>query len=200
MVRHRRRAPAELQTERLRLRPWRSGDLPAFTRIRRDAEVARYLGDGEPPSAAACGCYLKDRMRRWLEHGVDVWAVELKETGELAGWVGLTVPESRPPGSPLEIGWVLAPGQWGRGLATEAGRECLRCGFEDLHEPEIRSRHHVDNLASARVMARLGMTVTGDEIDRTHRYRVCGHGITSERWQGSRSEFDHPGPCGGRSD
>ncbi|HEX4214790.1 MAG TPA: GNAT family N-acetyltransferase [Candidatus Dormibacteraeota bacterium] len=190
----RRRAPAELETDRLRLRPWRAGDLPAFTRIRRDADVARYLGDGEPPSEAACECYLEDRMRRWLEHGVDAWAVELKETGQLAGWVGLTVPERRP-GSCLEIGWVLGRGHWGRGLATEAARECLRCGFDDLHEPAIGARHHIDNVASARVMGRLGMTVTGDEVDRGRRYRVCGHQITSEQWRRSPGGQDHPRPC-----
>jgi RimJ/RimL family protein N-acetyltransferase len=179
----RRAARPELETARLRLRQWRREDLEAFVRIRGDAEVARFLGDGTAPSPAACRFHLQDRMRRWRQYGIDAWAAELRETGELAGWAGLTVPERRPPGSPLEIGWVLDRRQWGRGLATEAAAAALEWGFERMHLPLIAAHHHAGNAASARVMSRLGMAAVGDRQDPALGYRVCVHEITCEEWR-----------------
>jgi RimJ/RimL family protein N-acetyltransferase len=82
-------------------------------------------------------------------------AVELRETGALIGDLYLfwRSPEHRQG----EIGFVFHPGHHGRGFATEAAREILRLGFDDLGLHRIYGRCDARNTSSARVMERLGM-------------------------------------------
>ncbi len=58
----------------------------------------------------------------------------------------------------VEIGWRLAPKFWGKGYATEAARLAMRIGFEQFALQEIVAETIETNLASRRVMKRLGMT------------------------------------------
>jgi RimJ/RimL family protein N-acetyltransferase len=86
------------------------------------------------------------------------WAVELKTTGALAGWNGLQyLPDTRE----TEIGYLLDRFLWGQGLATEGARVGLRYGFDELRLPEIIALAHPENLASRRVMEKLGMRFAG---------------------------------------
>jgi RimJ/RimL family protein N-acetyltransferase len=90
--------------------------------------------------------------------GFGLWAVELLETRELGGFVGLSVPSFDAPFTPcVEIGWRLARLCWGRGYATEAARAALSFGFERLGLEQIVSFTVPANLRSRRVMERLGM-------------------------------------------
>jgi RimJ/RimL family protein N-acetyltransferase len=74
-------------------------------------------------------------------------------------WVGLAVPHFLPEALPaVEIGWRLARRSWGAGLATEGARAALADGFGRCGLAEIVSIRHIDNVASARVMAKLGFT------------------------------------------
>lgn len=57
-----------------------------------------------------------------------------------------------------EIGWRIHPSQWGLGLATEAALAALHHGFTALGFNEVVSIYEPDNVASGRVMERLGMT------------------------------------------
>jgi RimJ/RimL family protein N-acetyltransferase len=59
-----------------------------------------------------------------------VSAVVVGDTGELAGWAGLSVPTFLPEVLPaIEVGWRLGVQFRGRGYATEAGSEWVRYGF-----------------------------------------------------------------------
>jgi RimJ/RimL family protein N-acetyltransferase len=57
----------------------------------------------------------------------------------------------------VEVGWRIDPDYWGRGLATEGGRAALDVGFNVLGLNEIVSICEPENVASWRVMERLGM-------------------------------------------
>jgi RimJ/RimL family protein N-acetyltransferase len=57
----------------------------------------------------------------------------------------------------VEVGWRLDPDYWGRGFATEGGRAALDFGFHVLGLDEIVSICEPENVASSRVMERLGM-------------------------------------------
>ena len=86
------------------------------------------------------------------------WAVELRESGEFIGFIGLSVPRRVLPFSPcIEIGWRLARDSWGHGYATEGAKACLRVGFERIGLPEIVSFTAIHNLRSRAVMERIGM-------------------------------------------
>ncbi len=60
-----------------------------------------------------------------------------------------------------EIGYVLHPDFWSKGLATEAAQMLLRFGFEQLQLRRISATCHPDNHASARVLQKAGLTFEG---------------------------------------
>ncbi|MFD8527816.1 GNAT family N-acetyltransferase [Streptosporangium canum] len=175
---------AGLGTERLVLRRWREEDLEPLAVIDGDPEVMRFIGDGSVRTREQTVAALALMERRWDERGFGLFAVELRETGELAGWVGLNVPGSLPEVMPaVEIGWRLGRPFWGRGIATEAAREALRFGFTEVGLDRIISICHINHHASARIMAKLGMRHEREMTVPAHGQRVRVLAIT-------RSEFD----------
>lgn len=173
-----------LATERLVLRQWEDDDLIAFAELNADPEVMEHFPAPLTPELAAD---LIGRHRALLDAGKPgLFAVEVEETGDFIGFVGLAVPAFTAAFTPcVEIGWRLARTAWGRGYATEAGRAVLEHGFTTLGLDEIVSFTTRANLRSRAVMERLGMTrdpaedfdhpalEPGDPL-RTHvLYRLC---------------------------
>nr|WP_296071523.1 GNAT family N-acetyltransferase [uncultured Actinoplanes sp.] len=152
-------------TDRLVLRRWRAGDLDALAALNADPEVMRYILDGRTRTRQESAEALDRMIRHWDEHGFGLFAVELKETGEFAGWAGLAIPAFLPEVLPaVEIGWRLARRFWGSGYATEAATEAMRFGFEDVGLDRIISIRHVGNVRSARVMEKLGLRHAFDTV------------------------------------
>jgi len=91
--------------------------------------------------------------------GFGIWAVELPGQAAFIGSLGLVIPRSPLPFCPcVEIGWRILPRYWGCGYATEGALAALRYGFEELDLDEIVSFTVPENLASRRVMEKIGMT------------------------------------------
>ncbi|WP_436521235.1 GNAT family N-acetyltransferase [Actinoplanes sp. HUAS TT8] len=154
-----------LTTPRVVLRPWRDDDLDAMAAITADPEVMRYIHDGRPLDRAATAERLALWRRHWDEHGFGLYAVELRETGELAGFTGLAVPTFLPEIMPaVEIGWRLGRPYWGKGLATEAARAVVSRAGTDFGLKRLVSVHIVGNEASARVMVKLGMRLERETV------------------------------------
>jgi RimJ/RimL family protein N-acetyltransferase len=149
--------PAEILTERLRLRRWLPQDLEPFAAMNADPVVMEHF---PAPLSRGESDALVDSIEAGFErHGFGLWALEVRESGELAGFTGLAVPGFEAHFTPaVEVGWRLARPAWGRGYATEAGRAALACGFERHGLEEIVSFTSVGNLRSRAVMERLGMT------------------------------------------
>lgn len=149
--------PVARRTERLLLRQWREDDREPFAAMNADPEVMRHF-----PSVldreASDG--VLDRLRAAVDdQGWGLWAVERLDTGHLLGFTGLSVPRHPLPFMPcVEVGWRLARSAWGHGFATEAAREALRVGFDELGLDEVVSFAVVGNTASRAVMERLGLT------------------------------------------
>ena len=153
----------ELMTSRLRLRQWRASDLEPFAALNADPVVMAFM--------PACLTRAEsDSMAHAAEaalarRGWGLWAVELRERGDLIGSAGLAVPTFEAAFTPcVEILWRLRRESWGLGLATEAARECLRFAFTQLALPEVVAFTVPANIRSRAVMERLGMRhdVSGD--------------------------------------
>lgn len=102
-----------------------------------------------------------DRMRDHLDrHGWGLWAVEVVDTAEFIGFVGLWPAGFDPFLSEeiVEIGWRLTRSAWGHGYATEAARAALRQAFDVLELSEVVSFTAATNLRSQAVMERIGMS------------------------------------------
>lgn len=157
-------ALAELATERLRLRQWRETDRAPFAEMSADPVVMEFY---PAPSTREESDAAIDRWRAQIaDQGWSNWAVEIAQSREFIGFVGLTVPRRVLPFSPcVEIGWRLARPYWGQGYATEAARAALAFGFDELALDEIVSFTALVNRRSRAVMERIGMTNAGEDFE-----------------------------------
>jgi RimJ/RimL family protein N-acetyltransferase len=154
-----------LKAPRLLLRRWQNEDLDGFAAVNAQPEVMRYINDGHTLDRAATAERLAAYQWHWAEHGFGLYPVEIKETGELAGFTGLAVPTFLPEIMPaVEIGWRLGRAYWGRGLATEAAQAVVAYTRAELGLRRLVSIHIVGNEASARVMVKLGMSLERETV------------------------------------
>ncbi len=146
-----------METERLVLRRWSEDDVDALAAV--FAEPAFWhFPFRRGFTREETEQFVERQLEHWATHGFGMWAVELKADGRLAGYTGLAIPTWLPQVLPaVEVGWRLHPDHWGRGLATEGGAASLRYGFEELGLDRIIAIAMPDNVASLRVMAKLGM-------------------------------------------
>ena len=148
-----------LETERLRLRELEEGDLPALRRILRDPVTMRAY-EGAFDEAEVLD-WLRNQQRRYREEGRGLWAVLLKDGGEMIGQCGLTY-QSWGERRVLEVGYLFERAFWHRGYATEAARACRDYAFDRLGAQEVFSIIRDSNFASQAVARRNGMTLRGD--------------------------------------
>ena len=149
---------ASVDTERLRLKRWNHAEhAPALALMNTDPEVVRYVG-GEPLTFAQSTAMSERLDAHWDAYGHGLWAVIVKATGAMVGFVGLSHPLWWPEMiERVEVGWRLAREAWGFGYATEGARAAVRTGCEDLGFDELVSFVHPENTRSLAVTSRLGM-------------------------------------------
>ncbi|GIF22134.1 RimJ/RimL family protein N-acetyltransferase [Actinoplanes tereljensis] len=167
-----------VETERLVLRGWRDEDLEPLAAMNADPEVMRYIMDGSVASRERSANGLRKMVRDWEERGFGLFAVEVRESGEMIGWAGLSVPAFLPEVLPaVEIGWRLARHAWGQGYATEAATAALEFGFAECGLERVVSIRHLDNVRSGRVMAKLGLTHQFDTVVPGHEQPVAVYAV-----------------------
>jgi ribosomal-protein-alanine N-acetyltransferase len=101
---------------------------------------------------------IEQQLTHWEEHGFGRWAVVPHGSTELIGWNGL---QHLPETDEVEVGYLLGKQFWGKGYATEGARVGLDYGFKTLKLERIVGIVHPENVASQRVLEKLGMTLTG---------------------------------------
>ena len=149
-------AAPSLNTPRLTLRGWRESDLEPFAALNADPRVLEFLP--RALSRDESDALVAHIQGVFSQHGFGWWAVEVRDSGDFAGFVGLNVPRFDAPFTPcVEIGWRLAPEHWGHGYASEGARAALDFGFGPAGLSEIVSFTVPENLRSRAVMERLGM-------------------------------------------
>jgi RimJ/RimL family protein N-acetyltransferase len=141
-----------IETARLRLRRLTPADLPDMHALDADPGLVRWLYD-DPRSEEESRRALQRRLDRDPATGLTL-AVEIRDSGAFAGHVSLTVDVVHKQG---EIGFMFSPAHQGKGYATEAARAMLELGFGVYGLHRIVGRAEARNVASTRVMERLGM-------------------------------------------
>jgi RimJ/RimL family protein N-acetyltransferase len=144
-----------IATERLVMRSWRDEDVAPFQAICSDPEVMATLG--APLDMEATAARIAWMRGHEAEHGHCFWALERRSDARLIGWCGVIRGDMAPVADKVEIGWRLARGCWGAGLASEAARGAAAWVFANLRDDEIRAITWQDNVRSRAVMERLGM-------------------------------------------
>jgi RimJ/RimL family protein N-acetyltransferase len=149
-----------LETPRLKLRPFGSGDAPLVHRVYSDPDVMRYVATGPMADLSVTERLLQDYEAHQQRLGYSFWAVIERASGELIGDSGLY----RTPAGEVELGYTLGMPWWGRGYATEAASAWLSCAFGSLEISEVVALAEPANVASMRVLEKLGMRRAGERI------------------------------------
>lgn len=145
-----------LQTNRLILRDWEKSDVDPMTKINQDKKVNEFLPG--PYTQEQTKAMIDRWQQHYLEKGYGLYAVELKSTHEIIGFLGLMSPSFEAHFTPaIEIGWRLASQHWNQGYATEGAKAVLHYAFIKLRLNEVVSFTVVNNLASRRVMEKIGL-------------------------------------------
>jgi len=146
-----------LQTDRLILRKICKKDLPDLLRLHSDPVVQKYTGQEPVRSLLEIEEGMKENvLKDYQKYGFGRWAVILSSSGQFTGWAGLKyLPEFKE----VDLGYRLLPEFWNKGIATEASMAILNYGFETLELKKIIAIAMVENIASIRVMEKVGMTL-----------------------------------------
>jgi RimJ/RimL family protein N-acetyltransferase len=153
-----------IETARLLLRPFELRDAWAFSDYRSDPEVARYQA-WEPPFSLESATWFIEELHQVIPGTPGGWyqvAVELKSEAVLIGDVGFQLFSS---GRQAEIGFTLARRCHGKGFAFEAVGQVLDYLFTSFDLHRVQASCDPRNLASVRLLERLGMRREGHRIE-----------------------------------
>jgi RimJ/RimL family protein N-acetyltransferase len=149
-------------TSRLSLRRPRLEDADAFAVINADPEVMHFISVAGPYARGESDLVLRKMIEHWDDHGFGLWMADVRATGELAGFVGLSHPSLPAVAHEVEVGWRLGRAHWGQGYATEAGAEAVRWGFAERGLERLVCIIDRDNARSLGVARKLGFAFWRD--------------------------------------
>ena len=174
-------SPPTLETARLRIRPYSDADIPELLPLVGAPEVAattlRIAHPYTEQDARDFFALAKEPDKLWL-------AVTLRADGRQIGGIGLRIERQH---QHAELGYWLGVAYWDHGYATEAAREMLRYGFEDLGLHRIFATHFKRNPASGRVLKKLGMHYEGCQREHLLKW---GKFVDSEMYGILRQEWE----------
>lgn len=153
----------ELMTARLILREMNQGDFDDLKEMLCDPAVM--YAYGHKFTDVDVQAWLSRQTARYREYGFGLWALVLRDTGEMIGQAGLTM-QPYMGNQVLEIGYLLKQSYWRRGYAREAAARCKTCAFETLGREKVYSIIKSDNVPSIKVAESIGMVKEDEFITR----------------------------------
>ena len=150
----------QILTDRLNLTNFKKEYTEEFTEALKDPRIFEYLPESVPDLDD-----IKKLIQWFIERdlqnvkngfiGTNL-VISLKETKKIIGWCGLQPFDPMP--DKTEIFFGLSPDYWKKGYMTEAARAVLKYGFEELYLEEIVAGVKPGNIASIRVLEKIGLT------------------------------------------
>jgi len=156
--------PFAFFTKRLRLRELNPADAPGFFELNNDPEVVKHTGD-QPFFRLEDARAFLENYDQYRLYGYGRWAVILRETDEFIGWCGL---KYSPALGETDIGFRFFRRHWGKGYATESAMASLELGFDRFGLKKIVGRAMEANIASVRVLEKIGMRFVGKQEFEEH--------------------------------
>ncbi|MEX1255436.1 MAG: GNAT family protein [Dehalococcoidia bacterium] len=175
-----------ITTERLVLRDFVADDWPDVLAYQRDPRYLRYYAWTDRTESD-----VRDFVQMFLDHQEEQprrkfqLAITL-DGGRLIGNCGIR----RKPENEWEadIGYEMAPEYWGRGYATEAAGAMVDFGFRELGLHRVSSWCIADNVASARVLEKVGLRLEGRQGENEHFkgrwWDTLLFGLLEDEWRG----------------
>jgi len=176
-----------IQTDRLILRPFTVDDAPHVQRLAGDRAVAETtLLIPHPYPDGAAEQWIGTHEAAFEKGEGVVFAITGRTDGALLGAISLDI---RAAHHRAEMGYWIGRPYWNRGYATEAAAAMLDYAFNRLELNRIHAEHFSQNLASGRVMDKIGMKREG--VFRRHMFR-WGRFVDAVLYGILRSEYDNP--------
>ncbi len=177
----------KMETKRLILRELTLEDFDALHEILSDPQTMQHYP--APFSEEQTRRWIMRNMERYAELGFGLWAVILKETGELIGDCGVTMQNIHGSIRP-EIGYHIRRDHWRKGYASEAARACMDFIFEHTKFNSVYSYMKYTNAASYGVALKNGMAFI-EEYDDPVNTRTRVYAISREAWRAQRAGEVH---------
>jgi len=136
------------------LREFSIEDAASMLELNSDPEVLKFTGDKAFSSLDEARLFLEN-YNQYSLYGFGRWAVIQKSTGNFIGWCGLKYSATT---DEVDIGFRFLKTVWNQGYAREAAQKCIELGFDIVGIKRIVGRAMVDNLASVKVLEKLGLT------------------------------------------
>jgi len=142
-----------IETNRLYLRELNAADAENFFLLNSDEEVIKYTGDKAFETITEAKSFLEN-YNPYHQFGYGRWAVIDKSNDEFLGWCGLKYSLEV---DAVDIGFRFFKKHWNKGFATESAKACIDYGFEKLNLKTIVGRAMEANIASIKVLEKIGM-------------------------------------------
>lgn len=156
-----------IHTDRLTLCPSGIRFLDTAYEYTSDIENTRLMTNLPNANIAECADYLRQADAEWAKPAPGYYEFAILLDGRHVGGVSLFPDESDPTGA--ELGWIIHKNHWGKGIVTEAARALIDFAVRELHITRFIAHCDSENIASYRVMEKLGMTRTGHWRGRKNR-------------------------------
>lgn len=141
-----------IQTTRFYLREKLLSDAKDMYLLNAEPEVLKYTGDLPFKDETEALDFIKG-YDHFEKNGFGRWVIVDRKTNEYLGWCGL----KKHSDGMIDLGYRIKKAYWGRGIASEAAAACLDYGFNVLNMSEIVGRSAKANLASIRILEKIGM-------------------------------------------
>lgn len=148
------------ETERFYLREISTSDAENAYRLNGDPDVIKHTGDEAFESIESAKQFLEN-YDHYIKYGFGRWAVIDKTSNEFLGWCGL---KYTPKLDEYDIGFRFFKKHWNKGYATESAKACIDLGFNKFGMKVIVGRAMKENIASIKVLQKIGLTYFEDRI------------------------------------
>ena len=149
------------ETPRLLLGQFTEDDAALILDLNSDPEIVKYVHEPVLTSEEEAKKIIVDIILPQYKNNLGRWATFTKSNNEFIGWCGL---KYRMEVNEIDVGYRFKKSAWGKGFATEAAKHTLNHGLYNLNLPLITGRAHIENIASIKVLEKIGMQFISEEI------------------------------------
>jgi ribosomal-protein-alanine N-acetyltransferase len=149
------------ETPRLLLRHFTEYDAHLIYKLNSDPDVLKYVHEPLLKNEAEAGEIINKIILPQYQLNLGRWAIHTKSDFEFIGWCGLKFIEET---GIIDLGYRLLKSAWGQGYATEAAQYTIIYGLRDLKLEIITGMAHAGNIASIKILEKIGMKFIRNDI------------------------------------
>lgn len=148
-----------IETKRFILRKFTNNDIDDLYEYASDNEVTQFLSWDTYKNIDMAVDYIENVLLKYSKNEIAPWGIEWKENSKLIGSIDFVQYDRK--NFSAEIGYVLNRKYWNKGIMTEALKEIVKFGFDEMNLTRIETKLDSRNVASEKVMQKNGLKYEG---------------------------------------